>query len=464
MSRAAGDREEAARGLFARGALEERQGRLGPARTSLNSALYERERLFGSAHPLVAETRAALARVDFAGGASGTALTAALGAEETSREHLRQTLRYLPERQALTFAEKRPRGLDLAISIVASGAALPAASVLDGVIQSRGLVLDELAARKGSTNISDPQVAALNVKVTQARQRFANLLVRSLQESVARPLLDETRQKKEEAERALAEQSAETRAEMKRSPAGFEAVLSALPPGSALVSFVQYARSLRADTVSFAPPPAPAPSFAAFIVRAGRRDVALIPLGTVAEIERLVTAWRAEAAGQNASRWRVRSSSGCLVSSNREPSSRGDMGSADHASARCKSSIRGSGRRARPGSFRCAADRPVRVSSWSERHLSSISPPNGTSCRYRAHPRPRREGCWPSAAQRSENLVPQSLDRQSHQPARKKGRVQARLNVPSWLPAEAFRPQLSAARRHASGSARTVECVERSCE
>ena len=298
VSRAAGDREEAARGLFARGALEERQGRLGQARTSLNLALHERERLFGSAHPLVAETRAALARVDFAGGASGAALTAALSAEETSREHLRQTLRYLPERQALTFAEKRPRGLDLAISIVASGAVLSAARVLDGVIQSRGLVLDELAARKRSIDISDPQVAALSVKVTQARQRFANLLVRSLQESVARPLLDETRQKKEEAERALAEQSAETRAEMARSPAGFEAVHSALPPGSALVSFVQYARSLRPGTVSFAPPPGPAPSFAAFIVRAGRRDVALIPLGTVAEIERLVTAWRAEAAGR----------------------------------------------------------------------------------------------------------------------------------------------------------------------
>ncbi len=297
-SGAADEPDYLARLLQLRGTLEARTGQLDRARVSLEQALAERERIFGPTHPLRAQTRASLAGVDFARGAVSQALAAALDAETSGRDHLRFTVRYLPERQALTYAAQRPRGLDLALSIVASTAAAEKARVLDGVIQSRGLVLDELAARNKSIDASDPQVSALNVRVTQARQRFANLLVRSLQESVARPLLDEARQQREEAERALAERSADARAEMTRAATGFDAVRTALPDGSALVSFVQYARSLPPAKGRSVPQPAPAPSFAAFVLRAGRSDVALVALGGVGEIERLVTKWRTEAAGR----------------------------------------------------------------------------------------------------------------------------------------------------------------------
>ena len=172
VSRAAEDREEAARGLFARGALEERQGSFVSARRSLEQALSDRERLFGTEHPLVAETRAVLARIDFAVGATRRALTGALGAEATSRDHLRQTLRYLPEWQGLAFAERRPRGLDLAISILTARPAESATPVFDGVIQARGLVLDELAGRNHTT---DPQRILVRQPSSPMRTRLVNV-------------------------------------------------------------------------------------------------------------------------------------------------------------------------------------------------------------------------------------------------------------------------------------------------
>jgi CHAT domain-containing protein/tetratricopeptide (TPR) repeat protein len=298
VSRGAEDREGVARVLSARGALQERQGRFASARQNLDQAMSDRVRLFGAGHPLVAETRAALARVDFAAGASPAALAAALSAETASRDHLRDTLRYLPERQGLRFAEKRPRGLDLAISIVASRSVTSVTPVFDGVIQARGIVLDELAARNRTADPIDSRAASLYAGARQARQRFANLLVRSLQEPVARTLFDEARQQKEAAERALVEQSAEARAEMARAATGFDAVLEALPPGSALVSFVQYQRSLPPPERRSGPPAAPIPAFAAFVLHA-TGTAAVVPLGNVFDVERLITEWREEAAGKN---------------------------------------------------------------------------------------------------------------------------------------------------------------------
>ena len=63
---------------------------------------------------------------------------------------LRFTVRYLPERQALAYADARPKGLDVALSIVAAGGGEPPSPVFDGVLQSRSLILDEIASRARS--------------------------------------------------------------------------------------------------------------------------------------------------------------------------------------------------------------------------------------------------------------------------------------------------------------------------
>jgi len=217
-----------ARVLELRGTLEARRGNLEAARASLTEALVERERIFGIAHPLAAETRAALARIDFARGASVAALASGLEAEQAGRDHLRFTVRYLPERQAMAYAAKRPRGLDLALSIAASGDVPDSARLFDAVIQSRGVILEELAARNRAVQDPDPQVSSLKARADAARQRFANLVVRSLEEPVPRALLDEARQQKEGAERNLAERSVEARAELAQASTGLESVSRAL--------------------------------------------------------------------------------------------------------------------------------------------------------------------------------------------------------------------------------------------
>ena len=297
VSQSAGDRLHTAMGRMALGRLAARQGRLASASTSLTEALKDYSGLFTREHPLVADTRATLASVDFWSGRTAEALTSALTAEAISLDHLRTTVRYLPERQALAFASKRPRGLDLAVSAATGGSGSLRARVYDLVIQARGAVLDELAARK---RIPAPSDAGLATSTTalHARQRYANLLVRSLEGTIPQSEFEAARYEKELAERALAAESADARAEMARTPPGLDAVRSALPGGAALISFVQYARHER-PARGQAPPPA-VPSVVAFVIRPGITEPAMIPIGEAATIDRLLSDWRREAAGGSA--------------------------------------------------------------------------------------------------------------------------------------------------------------------
>jgi CHAT domain-containing protein/tetratricopeptide (TPR) repeat protein len=288
-----------AQALALRGKLETRRGDYAAARASFAEALSTRERIFGATHPLAAESRAELAAADFKIGSYDTALGEALEAERTGREHLQFTVRYLPERGAMAYAMKRPKGLDLALSIVAAGHSSEPSSVAEAVIQSRGVILDELAARARSTAGSDPELASLNATLVAARQRFANLMLRSVQDgdSVRRELLDAARQQKEDAERALAERSAVVRAELARVRGGLEDIRRALPAHSALVSFVRYEKT--AATVGQAPrsPSRTVPTYLAFVIQSDSSTVAAIPLGSAATLETTVKAWRDEAAG-----------------------------------------------------------------------------------------------------------------------------------------------------------------------
>jgi CHAT domain-containing protein/tetratricopeptide (TPR) repeat protein len=289
-SRTASDGYGAARQLHERGVVERRLGRLADSRATLREALDAQEELYGPGHPLSAEVRAALAGVEFMSGRLAAVMPAAMLAEESSRDYVRQVLRYLPERQALALAARRPGGLDLAISLVAAGAAPAPSQVLDAVVRRRSLVLDELAARHRAADSDDPRTAELVSSVQSARQRYANLIVRSFEDSVDRALIDQARGESEAAERALAAASASGRPGADF--AGLAEVRNALPTGAALVSYVQYARTRRDGGAS--PGSEPEWSLGAFVVAEGA--VRFSPLGAVADIERLVDAWRRETA------------------------------------------------------------------------------------------------------------------------------------------------------------------------
>jgi CHAT domain-containing protein len=298
---AADEPDHLSRALVLRGELEARRGDYAAARASFAEALSGREQIFGPTHPLTAETRTKVASADLALNFPDAALAEALAAEQAGRDHLRFTIRYLPERQAMAYAARRPRGLDLALSVVAGGHADNAAAVFDAVIRSRGVILDELAARAQSAAGAETAVADLNKAMAAARERFANLMMRSIQDgSVPAPLLDEARRQKEDAERALAEQSAAVRLELARSNAGLADVQRALPPQSALVSFVRYDRTVPpSPSPATRPPSRTTASYAAIIIRSDSDAVDVVTLGPAATLEPLVTAWREEASGRS---------------------------------------------------------------------------------------------------------------------------------------------------------------------
>jgi CHAT domain-containing protein len=291
-----------ARALSLRGELEARRRDFVAAQASFAEALATRERIFGKTHPLTAKSRSDVAMTDFALSFFDRAVPAALDAERDWREQFRFTVRYLPERQALMYAGQRPQALALALSVVASRSATSQSDVFDAVIRSRGVLLDELAARARSTIGDDPGLATLSASVSAARERFATLMLRSLREalSVQPPVLDEARRQKEDAERSLAERSASIRAELDRARAGLTEVRRALPADTALVSFVRYERSVvsrdqqRATTVLRT-----IPSYMAFVIRPDSTAVTAILLGAANLIETAVQAWRDQAAGRS---------------------------------------------------------------------------------------------------------------------------------------------------------------------
>jgi CHAT domain-containing protein len=295
-----------ARVLALRSEIELRRGDSTAARATLADALDIRERIFGKTHPLAAETRAGLASTDFVMGDYGAALSETLEAERDGREHLRYMVRYLPERQSLTYGASRPKGLDLAISFAATDMQA-APRTFDALVKSRALVLDEMAARRRLTSdASAADMGPLWAKLTSARQRLANLVVRGpgdQKPDLYLKLVDDARKEKEEAERALAEKSATFREERKREEIGLDDVRAALPARTALVAFARYDRTLIQPAQAAKPTtgatraPRTVPSYVAFVLRADRTDVTMVPLGSAATIDRLVASWRHETTG-----------------------------------------------------------------------------------------------------------------------------------------------------------------------
>jgi CHAT domain-containing protein len=284
--------------LYAR--IQVASGAFATAREYYERALTIQEKALGREHPAYADTQVGLAAALAALGESSAAVLAAAEGEKTGRNHLRLMLRYLPERQSLSYASKRPRGLDLALSMTTDDQAQRGA-VFDALVKSRALVLDEMAARHRLTIDPASNAGSLWTALTAARQRLANLVVRGpldQEPSQYLKLVDDARREKELAETALAEKSAAFREERKREEIGLNDVRAAMPLRSALVAFARYERTViepPAQAVVGKPrPPRTVPSYVAFVLRPDRSDVVMVPLGTAGTIDRRVARWRDE--------------------------------------------------------------------------------------------------------------------------------------------------------------------------
>ena len=306
-----GEREtrRAAYVLIENGKLRAELGDYAGASASYDRALTIYRRIVGASHPDVATIQVSQAAVLASMQDTSDALQHALAAEQIGRDHLRLMLRDLPERQGLEYAATRPGGLDFALSLAANGAGGgDAARVVDSLIRSRGLVLDEMARRRhASADATRADLAPLWASLVSARQRYANLVIRGGDEQHPErfaALLEGARRDKEDAERAFAGKSAAFGDDLSRAESGLDDVSAAIPANAALVTFARYDRSL-VDSASAPPattpnrskpaaPRKPVPSYLAFVLRSGQPRPWVVPLGSAGAIDGLVARWHDE--------------------------------------------------------------------------------------------------------------------------------------------------------------------------
>jgi CHAT domain-containing protein len=243
-----------------------------------------RERVYGPDHPLVADAQARLAAADFEDGDAPAAFRDAVRADAVSRDQLRRSVRFLTEKQGLDYAAIKPPALDLVVAL--ANTVNEPGTAFDAVIRSRGVVLDELATR-AQLGHGDPAGASDVLKrFMAARQRYANLTVQSLRESVPRERLDSARREADDAETLLAKLSAVARDERAQAQAGLDQVVAALPPNSALIGFARYEQPSMAGRSS-------GPVYGAFVIGPDRTP-AFVRLGAAARIDSLIQSWRAQ--------------------------------------------------------------------------------------------------------------------------------------------------------------------------
>jgi CHAT domain-containing protein len=188
-------------------------------------------------------------------------------------------------------------GLDLAFSILQASPSRPApearTSVFDALIRSRTLVLDEIAARhRGIRKSENPEVARLDRTLEQARHTYARLLVEGPSPRSPGPYparLKGARLEMEQAERALAETSRDFIDERRRLDLTREAIVRALPAGTALVSYFVYRRFMEPA------PSLPVPSYLAIVLTPHAAAPIIVPLGRADEIEARIDRWWEEA-------------------------------------------------------------------------------------------------------------------------------------------------------------------------
>lgn len=277
-------------------------GELPKALEFYTKALEITEEVFGADHSDSAELRVSLAAAALAEGRRDVSWDHALTAERAAQRFLQTTIRYLPEREALTYGARRPNGLNLILSVAIASPqdAAKTRTALDAVIGSRARVLDEMAARHPRVReLSDAGLSTFWASWTTARQKLANLAVRGAQERTGpgyRAALDEARREAELAERQLAEKGSDLKALLEPVAIGSAEVERGLPPSSSVISFVKFERTplgspvrARARRLS---------SYAAFVTTPGTAGPVLVPLGGSAAIETAIATWRREASSR----------------------------------------------------------------------------------------------------------------------------------------------------------------------
>lgn len=271
------------------------KGDFDEAREDILRSIEIRRAAGGESHPHNGRSYYNLARVEADAGHPDAAMVAALDAEALGREHLRLTARGLTENEAIGFDQYTRNRLDL---LIAYSLRWPqyTSRVWDALIRSRGLVLNELVARRQAAASDDPDVVALLEELTEAAERLAKLSVRGKGKATTQAYREElaaARREVERLERALGDASAAFRDDLRRSQIGFDEVSEALPPGAALVGFIR--RSIFPDPVGTRTPDTF--DYMALVLAPGASAPTPVVLGPAPEVDALIHEWRRAAVG-----------------------------------------------------------------------------------------------------------------------------------------------------------------------
>jgi CHAT domain-containing protein/tetratricopeptide (TPR) repeat protein len=270
-------------------ALEGSIGGLRSDRTTCARALGVAERRYGPHHPGVGRLLAQEAALSYADGDRKAALRLSLDAEQRSREHFMRTVRTLSEREGLSFELTRHRGLDVALSVLATSPDTPDADVRrvwSEVLRSRAMVTDESIARRRALAGGDPETHRLFDQLETARGRLSRAVRRST-DLVASAVRDEIEAAVAAVDSAERKWSARQIAQGGARPAraDLEQVLAALPREAALVAYVRYRQLDRSR------PSEGTTEYGALVARSRNGPAEFVPLGAAERIESLVDAW-----------------------------------------------------------------------------------------------------------------------------------------------------------------------------
>ena len=282
-----------AAGWQARAELADRNGDYGSARLAYEEALALRRPRLGKGHPSVAETRAGLAEVLASLGQPAAAFELALQAERVAREHLKLTLQSLSERQGLQYSASRPRGLDVALSLLPQPESAGAA--LDAAIRARAMTFDEMAARQRlRKTASGTTLAPLGRRsiVRESGSPRSRLRAVATSRRKATRSFSTKRGSRRSRRRRPWRIEAPRRERVAAADIGFDAVQAALPNATALVSFVQVNRREFPTGDRIGASRRTVTSYLAFVPTPDAQEPSVVELGPAAPIDTSIADWR----------------------------------------------------------------------------------------------------------------------------------------------------------------------------
>ncbi len=249
--------------------------------------------LLGHTHPYTISSLTLMADVLAHLGKRREAFQMALDAARLRHDQIALTARTIEERQAIRYAAVKITSLDTVLNLASNGSAADRRDAWEAVIQSRALVLDEMAVRRRAVRDStDPELPVLTLALADARSKLATIVVQGkgkLSNAEYDAHLESAREQMQRAEQAVAIRSVPYRSELARENAGFEEIRKSLTPGTALVAYVHYLKKDFTSTQEHA-----TPAYLAFVIRSGGLAPLIVPIGSAERVDSAVGQWRTE--------------------------------------------------------------------------------------------------------------------------------------------------------------------------